>query len=40
MNWWSNVFKQATEEQIDSREIDCNFVDCGYQSRRIYFDES
>ena len=33
LNSWNKVLEQTTKEQLDRREVDCNFVDIGYQPR-------
>ena len=39
-NSWIKVFKQATKEQIDKRDVHSKFADAGYQPIQIHLDES
>ena len=40
MRPWGQVFKQATEEQLNVRELDDDFTTTEYRPRRVHFSKS
>ena len=36
---WGEIFKQATEQELDKREFDCNETSFEFHPRRVYVDE-